>query len=120
MEMVAKKEKSHMKKEELVRKFYMQKEEKELFLEKLIFCNFSEQRDFENYFKVGELEESELFYLISFLYHEDCFFMMLEILNNYKQHFHSAGVFELEEFDFSEKLLKRWERMEKLQKINGK
>ena len=46
--------------------------------------------------------------------------MMLEILNNYKQHFLSAGVFELEEFDFSEKLLKRWERMEKLEKINGK
>ena len=119
--MAVKKEKRHMKKEELVRKFYMQKgEEKELFLEKLIFCNFSEERDFENYFKVGELEESELFCLISFLYHEDCFFMMMEILNNYKQHFLSAGVFELEEFDFSEKLLKRWERMEKSRKINGK
>ena len=47
MEIVAKKEKRHMKKEELVRKFYLQKEEeKELFLEKLIFCNFSEERDF--------------------------------------------------------------------------
>ena len=48
--MVAKKEKSHMKKEELVRKFYLQKEEKELFLEKLIFSNFSEERDFEKLF----------------------------------------------------------------------
>lgn len=46
--------------------------------------------------------------------------MMMEILNNYKQHFLSAGVFELEEFDFLEKLLKRWERIEKSRKINGK
>ena len=51
-----------MRKEKLLKEFYAQDEiGKEMILEKLIFCHFSDEQNFENYFKIDELEERELF-----------------------------------------------------------
>lgn len=101
-----------MDKEELLQKFYdKDRDEKNIFLEKLVFCQFADDHDFENYFRIEELEESELFCLIGFLYHQDCFLMMLEIMNKYKQRFTSHSVLCLDETVFSEQLTSRLEKM---------
>lgn len=101
-----------MDKEEFLQKFYdKDRDEKNLFLEYLVFCQFADDHDFENYFRIEELEEGELFCLIGFLYHQDCFLMMLEIMNRHKQRFVSHSVLYLDEIVFSEQFTSRLEKM---------
>lgn len=64
-----------MEKEQILQQLFSQtKEDKDILLEQLVFCKFANEYDFENYFRIGKLKESDLFCLISFLYHQDCFF----------------------------------------------
>lgn len=101
-----------MDREKLLQWFYAQDYDgKNMFLEKLVFCQFADEHDFENYFRIGELEESELFCLISFLYHQDCFLMMLEIMNEHKHRFISHSVLNLDEPDIPEQLVSRLKRI---------
>ena len=90
------------KKQILQRYFSQTNEDKSILLEKLAFCGFSDEYDFENYFRIDELEESELFCLISALYHQDCFLMMLDIMNRYRERFVLHDESLLKELDFSE------------------
>ena len=60
---------------------------KALLLEKLAFCKFADHYDFGNYFRIGELKDSELLCLASFLYHHECFLMLMDIMNQYKERF---------------------------------
>ena len=69
-----------MEKEQILQQLFSQtKEDKDILLEQLVFCKFANEYDFENYFRIGKLKESDLFCLISFLYHQDCFLMMLTL-----------------------------------------
>lgn len=64
----------NMEKEQILQQLFSQtKEDKDILLEQLVFCKFANEYDFENYFRIGKLKESDLFCLISFLYHQDCF-----------------------------------------------
>ncbi len=97
-----------MNREEILKKFYLQNDEgKDMLLEKLVFCNFSDDQDFENYFRIDELKESELFCLISFLYQQDCFLMLLDIMKRYKERFISWDMSVIREMNFSEKFVSR-------------
>lgn len=93
----------------ILKKFLSQDEDKDILLEKLVFCQFADKYDFENYFRIKELEEGELFRLISFLYHQDCFLMLLDIMNRYKERFVSHNTSFLKELDFSEQFISRLE-----------
>lgn len=61
-----------------------QKEQKILFIEQLILCEYADDYDFNNLFRIEELSESELYALLDFMYHEDCFLTMQRVLNKYK------------------------------------
>lgn len=62
----------NMEKEQILQQLFSQtKEDKDILLEQLVFCKFANEYDFENYFRIGKLKESDLFCLISFLYHQD-------------------------------------------------
>ncbi len=87
-------------------------EDKSMLLEKLTFCKFADDYDFENYFRIEELNESELLCLISFLHHQDCFFMIRDIMNRYKDKFNLQDESILEELDFSEQFNARLARMD--------
>lgn len=101
-----------MDKEEVLREFYIQdKKEKEMMLEKFVFCHFSSEKDFENYFRIDELEEGELFRLISFLYHQDCFLMIMDIISRHKSRFLSHRDSFLGEISFSKRFYSRLERL---------
>ena len=77
-----------MDKKELLKKYEEQDSMgKALMQEKLAFCKFADQYDFENYFRIEELKDSELLCLISFLYHQECFLMMLDIMDRYREKF---------------------------------
>ncbi|MBD5531586.1 MAG: hypothetical protein HDQ98_05190 [Lachnospiraceae bacterium] len=77
-----------MDKKELLKKYEEQDSMgKALMLEKLAFCKFADRYDFENYFRIGELKDSELLCLVSFLYHQECFLMMLDIMERYQERF---------------------------------
>lgn len=101
-----------MQKEELLKEFCAQDEiGKEMILEKFVFCQFSDEQNFENYFKIDELGERELFCLIGFLYHQDCFFMMSDIINRHESRFLSHRDSLLKEIDFSERFHSRLARL---------
>ena len=84
---------------------------KALLLEKLAFCKFADRYDFENYFRIGELKDSELLCLASFLYHQECFLMLSEIMGNYKERFIFADTSLLREFEPDDVLMERLSRI---------
>lgn len=101
-----------MNKKILMQSYVAQDDDKKnIFLENLIFCQYADEHYFENYFRIEELEESELFELISFLYHQDCFLMMSEIMNKHKERFITFGEVTLEQVDISEQFISRLKRM---------
>lgn len=83
-------------------------------LEKITFCSFADDWEFKNYFRLDELEESELDSLVSFLYQQDCYLMMLDVLNRYRERFTSQGVSLFDEVDFSDRFWSRLKKMESL------
>ncbi len=87
---------------------------KAMLLEKLTFCKFADRYDFENYFRIGELKDSELLCLTSFLYHHECFLMLMDIMNHYKEKFIFADTSLLREFDPDDALIERISRIEVL------
>lgn len=102
-----------MDKEQILQRLFSQtKEDKDILLEQLVFCKFADEYDFENYFRIGKLRESDLFCLISFLYHQDCFLMMMDIMNRYRDRFVSHDESLLRELDFSEQFISRIARLE--------
>ena len=84
---------------------------KALLLEKLAFCKFADNYDFENYFRIGELKDSELLCLASFLYHHECFLMLLDIMNHYKERFIFSDTSLLREFEPDDILMERLSRV---------
>lgn len=58
-------------------------QEKLLLSEYMVFCQYADTFDFNNYFRLDELSECELFSIFDFLYHEDCFLMLQNLLNKY-------------------------------------
>ena len=85
---------------------------KALLLEKLTFCRFADRYDFENYFRIGELKDSELLCLASFLYQQECFLMLLDIMNHYKERFIFADTSLLREFELDDTLMERLSRVD--------
>lgn len=104
-----------MEKEKMLQKLdLLTNEEKSLMLEKITFCKLADDFDFENYFRIGELDESGLICLISFLHHQDCYLMMLDVMNRYKQRFALQDESILGELSFSKQFISRLERMDVL------
>lgn len=104
-----------MGRDEIMQRFLALDERgKEELLEKITFCSFADDWEFENYFRLDELEESELDCLVSFLYQQDCFLMMLDILNRYRGRFTSQGVSLFDEVNFSDRFLSRFKKLESL------
>ena len=81
-------------------------------MEKLAFCKFADRYDFENYFRIGELRDSELLCLASFLYHNECFLMLADIMNDHKERFIFADTSLLREFEPDETLMERMARLD--------
>ena len=101
-----------MDKKELQKKYEEQDSAgRELLLEKLAFCKFADRYDFENYFRIDELSDSELLCLASFLYQQDCFLMLLDMMNRYKERFILADSSQLQEFEPEDALMERLSRI---------
>lgn len=84
---------------------------KALLLEKLAFCKFADQYDFENYFRIRELKDSELLCLASLLYHQECFLMLHDVMSRYKERFIFADTSILREFELDDTLMERISRI---------
>ncbi len=101
-----------MDKKELQKKYEEQDSMgRELLLENLAFCKFADDYDFENYFKINELNDSELLCLVSFLYHQECYLMLMDMMNRYKERFILADSSLLREFEPDDILIKRLSRI---------
>lgn len=87
---------------------------KAMLLEKLAFCKYADPCDFENYFRIGALKDSELLYLVSFLVHHNCFQMLAGIMNRYKEKFIFPDTSLLREFEPDDTLVERISRIESL------
>ena len=101
-----------MDKKELQKKYEEQDSTgRELLLEKLAFCKFADRYDFENYFRIDKLNDSELLCLASFLYQQDCFLMLMEMLERYKEKFVLADSSLLRELEPDDALMERLSRI---------
>ena len=101
-----------MDKKELQKKYEEQDSTgRELLLEKLAFCKFADRYDFENYFRIGELKDSELLCLVSLLYHQECFLMLLDVMSRHKERFIFADTSSLREFEPDDTLMERLSRI---------
>ena len=102
-----------MDKKELRKRYEKQDDMgKALLLEKLAFCKFADHYDFENYFRIGELKNSELLCLASFLYNHECFLMLMDIMNHYKERFIYEDTSLLREFEPDNTLMERISRID--------
>ena len=102
-----------MDKKELRKRYEKQDDMgKALLLEKLAFCKFADHYDFENYFRIKELKNSELLCLASFLYNHECFLMLMDIMNHYKERFIYADTSLLREFEPDNTLMERISRID--------
>lgn len=90
---------------------------KALLLEKLTFCKFADRYDFENYFRIGELKDSELLCLASVLYHQECFLMLRDIMNRYKERFIFADTSLLREYEPDDNLMERFSRIDAMANV---
>lgn len=90
---------------------------KALLLEKLTFCRFADRYDFENYFRIGELKDSDLLCLASFLYHHECFLMLFDMMNQYKERFIFADTSLLREFEPDDALMERLSKIDALEDV---
>ena len=84
---------------------------KALLLEKLAFCKFADQNDYENYFRIKELKDSELLCLTSCLYHHGCFLLLLSIMSRYEERFIFTDSSPLQEFEPDDALMERLSRV---------
>ena len=84
---------------------------KALMLEKMAFCKFADRYEFENYFRIGELKDSELLCLVSLLYHQECFLMLLDVMSRHKERFIFADTSSLREFEPDDTLMERLSRI---------
>ena len=101
-----------MDKKELQKKYEEQDSAgRELLLEKLAFCIFADKYDFENYFRIGELSDSELLCLASFLYHKECYLILMYMLDRYKKRFVLADSSLLRELEPDDALMERLSRI---------
>ena len=101
-----------MDKKELQKKYEEQDGTgRELLLEKLAFCKFADNDDFENDFRISELNDSELLCLASFLYHQECYLMLMDMMNRYKERFILADSSQLQEFESEDALMERLSRI---------
>lgn len=101
-----------MEKEQMLNQLFSQtNENKNIVLEKMVFCKFADDYDFENYFRIEDISESELVCLLSFLHHQDCYLMMLDIMSRYKERFDLQDESILEELDLSQQFISRLKRM---------
>ena len=64
---------------------------------KLAFCKFVDYYNFENYFRIGELNDSELLCLASFLYHKECYLILMDMLCKNSQFKRTRSVMDREE-----------------------
>ena len=101
-----------MDKKELQKKYEEQDSTgRELLLEKLAFCKFADRYDFENYFSISELNDSELLCFASFLYQQDCFLMLMDMLERHKEKFVLADRSLLRELEPDDALMERLSRI---------
>lgn len=105
-----------MDKKELQKRYAEQDDMgKELLLEKLTFCKFADGYDFENYFRIGELRDSELLCLASSLYYHECYLMLLDIMNHHKEKFIYTDASLIWELEPDDTLMERISRIDILE-----
>ena len=78
---------------------------------KLAFGKFVDYYNFENYFRIGELNDNELLCLASFLYHKECYLILMIMLDRYKKRFVFATSSLLRKFEADGALMKRFSRI---------
>ena len=87
---------------------------KALLLEKLTFCKFADDFDFENYFRIKELTESELLCLASFFHYHECYLMLLDVMNHHKEKFAFTEDSLLQELEVDDVFMERISRIDAL------
>lgn len=59
--------------------------DKTLYQEYVTFCNYASKEEFDNYFRIKEVDNYDFFSLLDFFYNNDCFNMMFRLLRDNRE-----------------------------------
>ena len=82
-----------------------------LYIEYILFCNFAPEKEFNNYFNIKEINDSEFFNLVDFLYNQNCYNLLYRILRDNRERITTnPDINALKNIDFHSGIDKRMER----------
>lgn len=82
-----------------------------LYIEYILFCNFASEIEFNNYFRIEEIEDSEFFKLVDCLYNHNCYNLLYRLLRNNRERIvTNPNINILKDIDFRSDIDKRMER----------
>ena len=81
------------------------------FIEWLVICNYMDQIDFENLFRLETLSEAEFFSITDFLWQQECFMTLFMIMAHHMKRFQHEDLNNFEEVDISESTEERIKKL---------
>ena len=82
-----------------------------LYIEYILFCNFASENEFNNYFRIEEIKDTEFFKLVDFLYNHNCYNLLYRLLRNNRERIISnPDINILKDVNFRSDIDKRMER----------
>lgn len=57
------------------------------FVEWITICNYMDEQDFNNLFKLSEISENDFFRIINFLWKQECFYILFMIIAHHINRF---------------------------------
>ncbi len=85
--------------------------DKQLFQEYITFCNYAPQEDFDNYFRVKEISESDFLSLVDFFYTNYCYNMLFRLFRDNRERLIMLDIESVKEIKIRDDLEQRMERL---------
>lgn len=85
--------------------------DKTLYQEYITFCNYAPKEDFDNFFRVKELEECDFLSLVDFFYTNYCYNMLYRLFRDNRERLTMPDIRAVEEIKISDDLDERMQRL---------
>lgn len=81
------------------------------FVEWVIICNYMDNEDFNNLFRLEELNEGEFFSIIDFLCKQECYMTLFMIIARHLKRFQSEDISFIQDTELIDNIEERFEKL---------
>lgn len=81
------------------------------FIEWLVVCQYMNDDDFENLFRIEDLTEQEFFCVVEFLYRQECYILLFMLIARHLKRFKKEDIGFLEEISLRDCFAQRIDRL---------